>query len=329
MAKRMMQLTDVGRFTIVEQPMDTPGAGQVTLEVEAVTTCPQWDMHLWRGEPMFPGMALTYPFTPGAPGHETVGRVVDLGPDVTEFEVGQRVAAWRALSMDRHGAYGTHVVHDVDRLLPIPERDAAVAWAPLEMAMCVATTMLDLRDHGFLPCKRLGVSGLGPSGLIACQMAAAMGVMEVIGFDPDSHRREFAAAHGWAEPMDPAAADAGMKRGRHGALDVAIDCVGSAEVVAFLADHANEVVALFGVQREDYAFKPHHGVGPALRLWGYPGHHLAGARFAHGLVCEGELDLQSLCTHSVPLRQYDQAVGLLLSKEAIKVCVLCDGESVA
>ncbi|MAE60360.1 MAG: hypothetical protein CMJ49_03285 [Planctomycetaceae bacterium] len=328
MAKKMMQLMDVGKFAMAEFPIDTPGPGQVALEVEAVTTCPQWDMHLWRGEPMFPGMELTYPFTPGAPGHETVGRVAQVGPGVTSLKVEQRVAAWRALPMDRHGTYGTHVLHDVDRLLPIPEGDPAAAWAPLELAMCVATTMLDLRDHGFLPCRRIGISGLGPGGLIACQMAGAMGVQEVIGFDPDDRRREFAAGHGWAEPMDPSAANANMNRGKPDAMDVSIDCVGSAKVIAFLSDHTNDVVAIFGVQREDYAFKPRHGVAPALRLWGYPGHHLAGARFAHGLVRENSLDLQSLCTHCVPLRQYDQAVSLLLSKEAIKVCLLCDAPNV-
>jgi len=328
MAKRMMQLMDVGKFAIVEFPIDAPGPGQVTLEVEAVATCPQWDMHLWRGEPMFPGTELTYPFTAGAPGHEAVGRIAAVGPNVTSLKVGQRVAAWRALPMDRHGAYGTHVTHEADCLLPIPEGDAVAAWAPLEMAMCVATTMLDLRDHGFLPCKRIGISGLGPSGLIACQTATAMGVQEVVGFDPDERRRAFAARHGWAKPMDPAAVDGSMNRGKSGALDVSIDCVGAAEVMSFLADHTNDVVAIFGVQREDYVYKPNHCVSPALRLWGYPGHHLAGAKFARGLVCEGKLDLEALCTHHVPLRQYDQAVKLLLGKEAIKVCLLCDRANV-
>ena len=328
MAKRMMQLTGVGEFAIVEFPMDSPGPGQVTLEVEAVSTCPQWDMHLWRGEPMFPGMAIAYPFVAGAPGHETVGRVARVGAGVTSLKVGQRVAAWRALPMDRHGTYGTHVLHDADRLLPIPEGDPAAAWTPLELAMCVATTMLDLRDHGFLPCRRIGISGLGPGGLIACQMARAMGVAEVVGFDPEARRRAFAAERGWARPMDPAEADAGMRRGKPGAMDVSIDCVGATKVVAFLSDHTNDAVALFGVQREDYTYKPSHYGGPALRLWGYPGHHLTGARFAHGLVGEGKLDLAPLCTHQVPLRRYDQAVKLLLAKEAIKVCLLCDTANV-
>lgn len=327
MVGTMMQLTGVGRFAMVEIPLDAPGPGQVMLAVEAVSTCPQWDMHLWRGEPMFTGAKLDYPLMPGVPGHEMVGRVVTVGPDVTTLEVGQRVAAWRSLPMDRCGAYGTHVIHEADRLLPIPDVDPVAAWAPLELAMCVATVMLDLRDHGFLPCCRIGISGLGPSGMIACQMAKAMGVEKVIGFDPDARRRKLVDQHGWAETADPADVDDSMKRFGPNALDVAIDCVGSAKVMSFLADHTRDVVAIFGVQREDYTFRPHHGVGPGLRLWGYPGHHLAGGVYAHELVRSGKLDLKPLCTHHVPLKAYDQAVNLLLTKEAIKVCLLCDRDN--
>jgi threonine dehydrogenase-like Zn-dependent dehydrogenase len=327
MANRLMQLTDAGRFDIVERPIEKPGEGQVLLRVEGVTTCPQWDMHLWRGEPMFAGMKLEFPFTAGAPGHETVGRVVEVGPGVESLKAGQRVAAWRCLDMDRHGTYATHVLHDEDKLLPIPEGDPVTAWAPLELAMCVSTTMLGLRDHKFIPCKRLGVSGLGPAGLIAAQMAGAMGVEEVFGFDPDPARRRFAEQHGWCKAIDPASPDPAMKRGQPGALDASIDCVGSAAVVSFLCDHTKHVIAFFGVQRQDYIYKNGSWSGPALNFWGYPGHHLEGGRFAHQLITEGKLDLQPLSTHQVPLKHYDQAVKLLLNREAIKVCLLCgDGE---
>lgn len=328
MVGRMMQLTGVGRFEIVSVPLQAPGANQVLLEVEAVTTCPQWDMHLWRGEPMFANTTLDYPLVPGTPGHEAVGRVAAVGANVTTLHVGQRVAAWRSLPMDRHGTYGTHVIHEADRLLPIPDADPVTAWTSLELAMCVATTMLDLREHGFLPCRRMGISGLGPGGLIACQMARAMGVTEVIGFDPDERRRALAERHGWAQAMDPAMVPDQMTRGKAAALDVSVDCVGSAKVMSFLADHTNNVVAIFGVQREDYVYRPHHGTGPALRLWGYPGHHLAGGKFAHELIRTGKLNLEPLCTHRVPLREYGRAVELLLNREAIKVCLLCDSGSV-
>ncbi|MCE9592019.1 MAG: alcohol dehydrogenase catalytic domain-containing protein [Planctomycetes bacterium] len=326
MAKRLMQLTRIGAFEIVELPIEKPGPGQVILRVEAVTTCPQWDMHLWRGEPMFPGMELKYPFTAGAPGHETVGRVTEVGPGVTQFKVGQRVAAWRSIDMVRHGTYGTHVLHDEDKLLAIPETDDYTAWAPLELAMCVATTVMSLRDRGFLPAKRAGVSGLGPGGLVAVQMLKALGVEDVVGFDTDAGRRKFAEQHGWCRALDPAA-NPDLARGGPNAMDVSIDCVGSAAVLGFLSDRTKHAVAIFGVLREDFVYKQRYWAGPGLTLMGYPGHHLEGGQFAHKLVTEKKLDLKPLSTHRVPLKNYDQAVQLLLKREAIKVCLLCgDGD---
>ena len=61
MVKRVLQVTAPGQFDIVERPIDPPGEGQVAVEIEAVTTCPQWDMHLWRGEPMFPRAGWVVP----------------------------------------------------------------------------------------------------------------------------------------------------------------------------------------------------------------------------------------------------------------------------
>jgi len=323
MVKRVLQLTAPERFEIVERPIDPPGHGQVVVEVEAVTTCPQWDMHLWRGEPMFPTIPLSYPITPGQPGHEMVGRVVEAGLG-GPLSVGDRVAAWQALRIDRPGTYGTHVTHDAERLLRIPGDAPAEAWCPLELAMCSCALLLDIARHGFFPCRRVGVCGLGSAGLVAAQVASALGAEQVFGFDPLESRRRVAEGLGWCEALDPGSCADRMRRGERDALDVSIDCVGSRQAVDFLGDHTNDVLALFGVQREDYPFKTSYFGGPPLRLWGFPDHNRPAGEYAHSLVMEGRLDLAPLSTHRVALNQYDRVVELLLSREAIKVCILCD-----
>jgi NADPH:quinone reductase-like Zn-dependent oxidoreductase len=57
-----------GQFTLLDVPTPQPGPGQVLLRVEAVTTCPQWDLHLRHNEPMFVGHRFDYPYAPGAAG---------------------------------------------------------------------------------------------------------------------------------------------------------------------------------------------------------------------------------------------------------------------
>ena len=96
---KILQLTAPGKFVIEDQPVPEPGPGQVLLRVNAVTTCPQWDLHLWHSEPMFAGQSLNFPYQAGQPGHEAAGVVETVGPDVSGFKPGDRVATWRAMFM--------------------------------------------------------------------------------------------------------------------------------------------------------------------------------------------------------------------------------------
>ena len=113
--------------------MPTPGLGEVLLKIDAVTTCPHWDMHMMSGEPMFPGARVDYPLTPGQPGHEIVGDVVEVGPGVDDLHVGARVAAWRDRGGDvRLGGYAQYVPFAADSLLQVstdlaPQFDQALA----------------------------------------------------------------------------------------------------------------------------------------------------------------------------------------------------------
>ena len=120
----MKQLQIVGPNQPEWQDVDMPqaGAGEVLLKVDAVTTCPHWDLHMMSGEPMFPGARVDYPLTPGQPGHEIVGNVVEVGPGVTDLPVGARVAAWRDRGANvRLGGYAQYVPFAADSLLEVSD----------------------------------------------------------------------------------------------------------------------------------------------------------------------------------------------------------------
>lgn len=100
-------------------------------------------------------------------------------------------------------------------------------------------------------------------------------------------------------------------------LHTAVDCVGAKTSVEFLLDRVDDVVALFGVQREDYSYCPRHN---RLRLCGYQGHSRPSAEYAVQLIRDGQLDLAPLVTHILPLERYGDAIDLLERQEAVKVC---------
>lgn len=317
-----LQVMAPDRCAMVELAVPRPGPGQVLLRVEAVTTCPQWDLHLRHNAPMFAGHRFHYPYTPGQPGHEATGDVAAVGPGVTGWRRGQRASVWRDQGHHRQGCYAQYVVIDADNLIAVPEGIPPEGVAPLELAMCVGATFLMLRGATALAGATVGITGLGPAGLVAAQMARAEGAAAVMGFDPAPGRRAFALAAGLVDgAFDPREAPASVFPLRGDGtpqLDVAIDCAGGRRAVEFLLDRTRRVVALFGVQREDYLFAPRHWDG--LWLCGYPGHGRAAAEYAVDLVASGRLRLGVLVSRQLPLAGYAEGVDLLERQEAIKVC---------
>jgi len=305
---------------VADVPVPSPGPGEALLRIEAVTTCPQWDLHLRHDEPMFVGHRFHYPYTPGQPGHEATGVVEAVGPGVTELAPGDRVSAWRDPGHDVPGCYAQYVVHKAESLIKIPADLPVEATAPVELAMCVGSVFLLLKEMNAIQGRRFGVMGLGPAGLVALQMARAEGAGAVIGFDLASSRRERAVALGAASAYDPREAPESELPARPAwpALHTTVDCVGAKASVEWAMDHTADVVALFGVQREDYTFAVRHYMG--TRLCGYRGHSRQAAEYAVGLIERGLLDLAPLVTHHLPLERYAEGVDLLERQEAVKVC---------
>jgi threonine dehydrogenase-like Zn-dependent dehydrogenase len=319
---KILQIGAYPEFAVLDVPIPEPGPGEVLLRVEAVTTCPQWDLHLRHNEPMFLGHRFHYPYTPGQPGHEATGTIAVLGEGVTGLIVGQRVSAWRDSGHGRQGCYAQFVALDAESVIPVPADLPYSATASVELAMCVGATFLMLREMNVLAGQAVGIMGLGPAGLIAAQMARAEGASAVTGFDLSETRCRYALNRGLVnQAYDPRAVSDDLlpSRPRRATLHCGIDCVGAKRSVEWLMDHVRDTVALFGVQREEYAFAPRH-YHPMLRLCGYPGHSRAAAEYAVALIAVGKLDLTPLVTHTLPLEHYNDAIDLLESQQAIKVC---------
>ena len=315
---KSLQIEAPGLAVWKDAPVPLPGPGEVLVRVLGVATCPHWDLHILGGQPMFPGMKLAYPYIPGAPGHEAVGDVAALGAGVTKLRLGARVAAWRDTGKPRPGFYAQFNTFHEDDLLELPASLGIAPAASLELAMCVEVSFQQLAAIGGVAGRRLGLSGLGPAGLVAVQLARAHGAAEVIGIDPLPERRALAeklGAHRTLAP-DPTAWPASRA---DGAVDDAIDLTGVPASIEFLMDRTRRCVALFGVLREEVRFASRHLFGPGLILMGYGDHNRAAAETARRFILDGRLRLAPLITETLPFTRYAEGVARLRRKEAIKI----------
>jgi threonine dehydrogenase-like Zn-dependent dehydrogenase len=320
-AERMqaLQIVAPGRVEMIETGRPDPGPGEVLVRVEAVTTCPQWDLHIMGGDPMFPGVQNEYPQPIGQPGHEAVGVVAALGPDVDGLTIGTRVAAWCDPGHDVPGAYAQYVVRTPDQLLEVPGDLSVQSLASLELAMCVRVSFEALRQNVEIAGRRIGIAGLGCAGLVAVQLARAEGAGEVVGYDLSADRREQALALGADTVLDPReVAPVENRETGDDALDAAVDCAGNAQSVQFLMDRTRHAVALFGVLRDEVRYGWRHFGG--LALLGYRPHHRAAAEAALAEIVAGRLDLRPLVTETLPLGDYERGLALLREQRALKIC---------
>jgi threonine dehydrogenase-like Zn-dependent dehydrogenase len=319
---KTLQIESPGKAAWKDAPTPEPGPGEALIKVLGVTTCPHWDLHIMDGEPMFPGQDMKYPYHPGQPGHEATGEVVALGPGIRDLKVGDRVVAWRDTGKPRPGFYAQFNTFLEEDVLVVPGSLRVEQIASLELAMCVQVTFDQIAARGSLEGRRVALSGLGPAGLVAVQMARAYGAREVICLDPLDTRRELALSLGATRVEKP---DVGLfPVGRKGeqVFDLAIDLTGLPVSIEFLMDRTVELVAIFGVLRQEVRFGFRHLFGPGLTLMGYGNHNRQAAERALQLVLDGKLKLDALVTESMGLDRYAEGVEMLRRKEAIKILYL-------
>lgn len=315
---KILQIKEPGRAIWTDIDIPKPGKGEVLIKVTGVTTCPHWDMHILGGKPMFPGMKLEYPYLLGQPGHEAVGEVVDLGEDVSLLKIGDRVAAWRDTGKPRQGFYAQYNTFHEDDLLKVPRHLKDEEIASLELAMCVEVSFQQLAVLGGVKGRRLGISGLGPAGLLGVQMARAHGAAEVVGIDPMPERRDLAHELGAHLVLDPAHAEWPASRS-DGAMDDSIDMTGLPISIEYLMERTKRAVALFGVLREEVRFTSRQMFGPGLILMGYANHNRKAAETALQMIGEGQLKLAPLITQKMSFNDYGKGIDLLQQKKAIKI----------
>jgi len=197
-----------GSVELRELPDPQPGRGQVLLRVRAVGVCGS-DLHQWHG-PV--GWAVNYPVVLG---HEFAGEIAAIGPDVTGWQVGDRVTCEtaaeicgvceycrtgnynvcpqrRGFGYGVHGAMATYVVARQGLLHHIPE-GVSFEEAALTEPASVAFNAIVEKSHP-RPGDLIVIIGPGPIGLMALQVARLFSPLHLvmIGLARDEARLELA-----------------------------------------------------------------------------------------------------------------------------------------
>jgi predicted dehydrogenase/threonine dehydrogenase-like Zn-dependent dehydrogenase len=271
--------------------------------------------------------------TPAPLGYSSAGSVLELGPGVEGFTVGQRVAC----AGSGHASHADLVRIPLNLCVPIPD---GVSDEQAAFGMIAAIALHGLRTGGVELGQRVALIGLGLIGLIAVQMARAMGA-RVFGCDLQQARVDRATALGadlallTADSMTLRQATGDLTGGGGFDCVVVMASTTSNEPVELATDLARErgrVVVVGAVPtnvdrnlfyEKELSLVVSRGPGagiydPVYEDLGvdYPEQHVRWTEARNiqaylELVARGAVTVEPLITHRLPLEQALDAYGLL------------------
>jgi propanol-preferring alcohol dehydrogenase len=252
-------------LSLEEMPRPRPGEGEVLLQVLACGVCHS-DLHLAAGD--WPAFAKLIK-RPLIPGHEIVGRVVELGAGVAAEMMGTTVGvAWvfwscgkcsncsegrenicqnRAITgVTVDGGYAEFMVAKASHVTPVPASLSPAEAAPL---FCAGVTVVRaLRNADVKPGQRVAIFGIGGLGHLAVQAARAMEA-EVIAVDVDDAKLSLARESGAGQTINSSRVDAGAELRAAGGVHVALVATPApaAYEAAFASPRAGGAVMIVGL----------------------------------------------------------------------------------
>ena len=290
---RALTLHGPRQAALVEVDDPSPGAGEVVVRVRSCGVCGS-DLNAWQGV-----RGIQYPLPPGAPGHETLGEVVALGPEVASLRVGETVTG---LMWNGFAELGVARAEDLVGLPP-PLASSGVLGEPLACAMNV------VRRSAISAGDRIAIVGFGYLAALVVQLLPR----HVAGWLAVSRREDSRAL--------------ALRLGAEAAYDFA-------HVPAELWDSFAVVIEAAGVQQTlDYAtwlttyggrlvIAGYHADGPRtvnMQSWNWkgidvinaherdPSVYVSALHEALALVQARPLALERLETHAWPLEQAAEA----------------------
>lgn len=325
------------------QPPD-PMPHQVIVEVGAAGVCGS-DLHMWRENHSW---EIKLPLVLG---HEFCGTVAEVGADVANFKVGDRVAVETAAEICggcifcysgnynqcpqrlgygalHDGAFTKYVTARQQILHLIPD-NVPDEYAALTEPICVAYNALVEKTAAVRPGDTVVIQGPGPIGMMALLVAKLRGASEIImlGTALDEQRLPIARQLGATAALnideeDPLAFLRELGDG-YGA-DLVVDCTGVSIALKSALDmvRPNGIITKIGWGPRPLGFSLDPLVQKAVTLQGTFSHLYSTWERALGLLSSGQIDLSPIVGGVYPLDEWEVAFEEMEAGNNVKSVLL-------
>jgi (R,R)-butanediol dehydrogenase/meso-butanediol dehydrogenase/diacetyl reductase/L-iditol 2-dehydrogenase len=332
----------VGEFEVTEVPEPVCGPDRIKVKVKYCGVCGtdpeilEDRFGLMKGRP--PRQADD---GPAIIGHEACGNIVEVGQNcLMGYKVGQRVAmnfrsgcgvCYYCRNKMEHfcehqisatGSYAEYAVYHEAAVYPLADSITFERGVLLEPISIAVHTM---DQAGITPGKSVMISGAGPIGLLALQLAIKAGAINIMVSEPIEFKRNLAKKLGADVTVDPTQQDIvkigkEMTGGR--GFDVVIEAsgnLGAAKQSLYLADKGGSIIwaAVYAYDKE-ISVNPFYMYANELSIKSV---FIAPYAFPRSLALLPKLNLDGIVTDIFPLKDIQAAFEKHKDGKSIKTLI--------
>jgi L-iditol 2-dehydrogenase len=337
-----------------DKPTPVPRHAEVLVRIDAVAICATDLEIIHVGSParVQGGLPFHKNFTPG---HEYMGTVAALGPDVDEFTIGERVSVeihagcgqckrcrqgmytsclnygkpekgHRANGFTTDGGFAEYAVNHINTLVRVPD---SMSDAEATLVVTAGTSMYGLTELGGLVAgESVVVIGPGPIGLLAVAVAKALGASPVILTGTRNKRLAIGQELGADRVVNINEEDpVGIVKELTGGIgaDYVVECAGSETTInqAIHMTNRGGKICLAAFPHQPVTTDIAHLVRNNIYVYGIRGEGKSATHRAMELMAEKRFDATRIHTHTFPLADLPTALRYARERveDAIKVVV--------
>src|SRR3954469_15610228 len=351
---RAWVLGDPDQLLLREKPVPVPSRAEVLIRIDAVAICATDLEIIHSGSPasIEGGLPFNKNFTPG---HEYMGMVAALGPDVDEFKIGERISVeihagcgqckrcrqgmytsclnygkpekgHRANGFTTDGGFAEYAVNHINTLARVPD---TMSDAEATLVVTAGTSMYGLTELGGLVAgESVVVSGPGPIGLLGAAVAQALGANPVILTGTRDNRLEIGKQLGADHVInvrneDPVEAVQRITGGK--GVDYVLECSGAPNAINEAAQMLNRggKICLAAFPSDPALIDVAYLVRNNIYVYGIRGEGKSATHRAEAFMRQKRFDATIIHTHTFDMEDLPEAIRYARDRvdDAIKVVV--------
>lgn len=326
---------------IEEIPKPEIGCGEVLVRIRAVGICGS-DIHFYTTG-RCSGFIVKEPLILG---HECSGEIVEIGDDVDNVKIGDKVAVEPGFPCGRcyycrigrynlcpdivfygappiHGAFREYTPAKASFVYRI---GGDISFEEAALIEPLAVGMQAVKRSGMMSGSTVAVFGCGPVGLLTLQVALASGASPIIAIDPIEYRVELAEKLGatyTVNPVETSVVEYVDKLTNGIGVDVVFEVSGNPKAFndALKIVRRGGVIVQVGMFEENVTFDPALIIDKEIDIRGV-------FRYANvyeqaiKLASSGRIKLKPLITHIFPLDRIKEAFDTIVEKRGNPVKVI-------